>query len=262
MKATDALDIAPKAVAVLSFGVLIVTVLHDWGYFWMIGLRFQSVQTPYDHLANSIEWLPYSLVFIGLTFAANSGLIRLLQKEGDFQEYPSGVSERNAKRKMKWPSRLFLFFNVVPAIITLFVLPTNAEVVVGLASVLYICAVWFVLHYTSLVRRTEYATFLAISPTFVTLAFLSGATEADIALNSTLNVYRVEVKGSTPVTLILLRSLDKGVLVWDRADNRATLIRWEQIDRISHFVSTDLSSRPLFCKFAKTLCFEKEPPTP
>ena len=61
LRAKDALDNAPKAIAILSFAVLIVTVLHDWGYFWVVGLRFQSVQTAYDHLANSIEWLPYSL---------------------------------------------------------------------------------------------------------------------------------------------------------------------------------------------------------
>jgi hypothetical protein len=108
MKATDALDNVPKAVAILSFAVLIVTVLYDWGYFWVVGLRFQSLQTPYDQLANSIEWLPYSLVYVGLNFAILGGLMRLLARKGDnLPEYPSGYSERLTKKKQKWPMRLF-----------------------------------------------------------------------------------------------------------------------------------------------------------
>jgi hypothetical protein len=53
------LDNGPKATALLSFCILMLTVFHDWGYFSIIGVKFQFLQTPYDYIANSITWLPY-----------------------------------------------------------------------------------------------------------------------------------------------------------------------------------------------------------
>jgi hypothetical protein len=55
------IDNLGKFIAALSFALLTVTVLHDWGYFWLLGSRFQCIQTPYDYLANAIEWLPLHL---------------------------------------------------------------------------------------------------------------------------------------------------------------------------------------------------------
>ena len=193
-----------------------------------------------------------------------TGLARLLRRSDDPQ-YPSGLGERLLRKKQKWLIGLFLLFNVI-AVTTAVLFGPNAGAPINivLASIAYITLITWLSNFTSVFRNRGNAVFiyLIISPVFVTITFSSGALEAELAVRSTSNVYRVEIKNSAPTTLILLRSLEKGVLVWDRADNRATLVRWEQIDRISHFVSTAKPSQPLICGIVKALCFEDEPPTP
>jgi hypothetical protein len=221
------------------------------------------VQTPYDHLANSIEWLPYSLAYIGFSFALILGLMRLVHKD-ELPDYPSGFQERISKKRLKWPLTLQLLLNIsILAFTLLFTSDIGAVTIATLGSGALLAIVMWFSQFTTIFRREEYATILAILPAFVAIAFVTGAVEAEIALKSTGNVYRLEVKNSAPVTLILLRSLDKGVLVWDRAANQTSLIRWEQIDRISHFATVEPSiTSPFVCRFTSLLCFQDEPPTP
>src|SRR5262245_58621229 len=52
------LENAAKAIGLLSFSLLALSVVHDWGYFYVVGSRFRTVQTTYDYIANAIDWLP------------------------------------------------------------------------------------------------------------------------------------------------------------------------------------------------------------
>src|SRR5947209_5946132 len=86
MKVSDLLDNVPKAIALLSATALLLTIVHDWGYFWIVGNRYLSIQTPYDHLTNSIEWLPQALLSLCLGFVISIGLEQIASRtaEGNF----------------------------------------------------------------------------------------------------------------------------------------------------------------------------------
>ena len=44
--------------------MLVMSVTHEYGYFWSIGLQFQTFLTTTDYLANGVLWLPFALVFM------------------------------------------------------------------------------------------------------------------------------------------------------------------------------------------------------
>ena len=87
------------------------------------------------------------------------------------------------------------------------------------------------------------------------LAFLFGAADAQRGLSSSGNVYRIEPKSGDPFNVNLLRSLEKGLLVWDSAANRVTLIRWDEVNRMGHFAPVE-DETTVGCRFAKFMCPE------
>jgi hypothetical protein len=65
-------DNSTKLVAVLPFLLLVVSTVHDWGYFLVIGPKLRSIQTTYDYVTNALDWLPLvALVGAGLWVESN-----------------------------------------------------------------------------------------------------------------------------------------------------------------------------------------------
>src|SRR5713101_2401776 len=52
------LDAIPKFVIGISFAVLSLSVVHEWAYFSVIGLRYLTFVSAADYLSNAITWLP------------------------------------------------------------------------------------------------------------------------------------------------------------------------------------------------------------
>lgn len=67
----DWIDNAPKYLTVFSAAVLIISVTHEYGYFRIVGARFQSVETAHDYLTNAVLWLPVGFVAALTAIAAN-----------------------------------------------------------------------------------------------------------------------------------------------------------------------------------------------
>jgi hypothetical protein len=91
------------------------------------------------------------------------------------------------------------------------------------------------------------------------MTFGLGALSAENAVRSTESVYRLDLKNSTSVTSNLLRSMDKGALIWDGATRQAALIRWEQIERISHVIGNRKSEEPFACHLLGFFCRNVSP---
>jgi hypothetical protein len=90
----------------------------------------------------------------------------------------------------------------------------------------------------------------------IILSFIFGSADASLGLNSSSNIYKIERKDEpTIVVANLLRSLEKGVLVWDLGNSRVTLIRWEQVKQISHRITPTGGLTPA-CLYLNFLCPE------
>jgi hypothetical protein len=122
------IDNLGKFIAALSFALLTVTVFHDWGYFWVLGSRFQSIQTPYDHLANAIEWLPLHLAIFLLAFLF-SFVQRALIRKPEEHLFPSGIMEKTSWKNARKAAAL----SGVGLLAVLGILLLVPQIVIGVA---------------------------------------------------------------------------------------------------------------------------------
>jgi hypothetical protein len=44
--------------------LLLVSVMHEYGYFWIVGSRFQTFLSTTDYFSNAILWLPWLFVML------------------------------------------------------------------------------------------------------------------------------------------------------------------------------------------------------
>jgi hypothetical protein len=69
---------------------------------------------------------------------------------------------------------------------------------------------------------------------FLIFVFLFGVADAINATGNVTNVHKIEIKGGEIKHAIVLRTFEKGVLLWSPGDEMIEFVRWEQIDEMSH----------------------------
>jgi hypothetical protein len=247
------IDNLGKFVAALSFALLTVTVLHDWGYFWLLGSRFQSIQTPYDHLANAIEWLPLHLAIFLLSLPFSFALYALTG-EPEVHAFPSGIMEKTRWKGAKKSVALGGVGVLLGVLGVLLGAPQGGvELPFTVAVLLFVC--YFTLLPLVAVRfpPTAVNKFVWSIPPVLVMAFLAGGLDAVAGIESSSNIYKIVPKDSPPFNANLLRSLDKGLLMWDGSAQRVILMRWERVSEISHFVAPH-DKLPYACRFFQFMC--------
>jgi len=231
------LENGPKATALLSFFVLMLTVFHDWGYFWIIGSKFQSLQTPYDYIANSITWLPVSLALVALYF----GVVRLLlevilqirrtDEYDDSQSAPLRITRLNLKKRFN-PVAIIGAVTTLVMGATSYVAKFPEKELFGSLAVMTAYAAVF----SALVPRAAFwdqslkqdirlAILIWFGPMIVILTFVGGVAEAMYSLSTRHNVYALRQKDAAYKQVSVLRSLDKGVLMYDVLNHRIAFTR-------------------------------------
>jgi hypothetical protein len=243
-----------KLIALLSLSLVVLTTAHDWGYFIVIGSKFRSVQTTYDYITNAIEWMP-SLALAFVFSLISSFPVRDL--------FSGQASRREGFRdhEFLFQSRIRLKAAIMVTFISLFLFgyswfqtyPSYLTFYVGGGSGLVIAAFMFAFS----VRQLEQTiaanlAILLISIVIVSGAFVLGVNEANSAIRSSENVYKIELKVGVPKSAVLLRAFEKGVLIWNADTKTAELIRWEQIDGLSHVVAFD--NVKLICRKLSWFC--------
>jgi len=62
------IDHRAKATAVATFGVLLLSVTYEWGYFNALGSEFQTLASTSDYFSNAVEWIPTACVIVVMPF--------------------------------------------------------------------------------------------------------------------------------------------------------------------------------------------------
>jgi hypothetical protein len=90
----------------------------------------------------------------------------------------------------------------------------------------------------------------------LTAVFASGMAEAGEAIRNPSNVYRILKAGAK--SAVLLRTFEKGILIWNVGSRRAEMIRWDQVDGLSRVVAWD-SETPA-CRMLSWFCTARVEP--
>jgi hypothetical protein len=245
------IDNLGKFIAALSFALVTVTVLHDWGYFWVLGSRFQSIQTPYDHLANAIEWLPLHLAIFLLAFLL-SFVLRALGRKPEEHAFPSGIMEKTRWKNAR-NSAAFSGVSLLLTALGIILVTTQGVIGVGVAIILFACYMTVSPLVVFRIPPSAVNYFLWFIPVVLIVAFITGGIDALTSIESSSNIYRIVPKDSPPFNANLLRSLDKGLLMWDGSTQRVILMRWEGVSEVSHFITPN-DKTPYACRFLQFMC--------
>jgi hypothetical protein len=71
------------------------------------------------------------------------------------------------------------------------------------------------------------------------LTFSWGVIDGVDAIESTTAVHGITLKDGETRQVSVLRSFEKGLLILDPSAKRVEFVRWEQIEKVGHFVAVD-----------------------
>jgi hypothetical protein len=238
------IDSVPKFITTISLFVLIVAVVHDWGYFSVVGSKFQQVQTTYDFVSNSIDWLPLPVLALAALMLLGMRLSRPV-------EYFDGV----LFAKFRWRRRLaFAFFLVLTAILLVANFEWNLPSWVfypGLLTSLLLLALGLIAQFPSgLDRQTDRAIAIAVllGGLICCFAHFFGAYSAiEDMYVLTSNIYTIELKSGAPSAVKVLRTFEKGLLQYNTRERAISFIRWDEVKSLRRQQNVDDEGVPPMC---------------
>jgi hypothetical protein len=206
------LEKIPSLIAVATFCALSLVVAHDWGYFGIIGIDFQSFFTTYDYISEL-------LVSIGPAFI---GLLALLAiqvvvfRQANFDDGASVLTSKWGKWLHNW--NLELIWGLGLALALLFSDETRRISLYILLTLMWPRAVGYVYGHVAFgaFKNSPTGLLVVALPALMIGAYGVGRDGAYADLKDTTEQYRLHAKNKeSSQTVKILRLLDKGAIVFD-----------------------------------------------
>ncbi|BAM89626.1 hypothetical protein S58_36330 [Bradyrhizobium oligotrophicum S58] len=231
-----------KSIAALSAAMILLSVVHEFGYFAYVGSFFQTFVTATDYFTNAILWMPIGIITI---FGWQAWRFIL--------EDPPKIQRNNWK---SWIAPLFL----VGGPVSIFVFTSSGFPLFYLVGLGYL---WIIL-FDRFVPKVELAPLsvvelrklLRIGVPIIAAIFTLGyeRAKADLDLRTNSQPYIIGIKDvPTGILRIPLRHFDKGLLLSNPVDHRIEFVKWEKVDQISK-PTEDTRIDPPSCAWFRILC--------
>jgi hypothetical protein len=220
------LDKAPILVSVLSLSVLVLSVVYDFGFLFMLGTNFYEVPTNItDHVRSSLTWLPMTII---LFFAAY--ILELLNRriEGGkteeelIQESPSPKFTAWFRESPKYGFIAFAFFIPLSAYFGV-----DYPIQAWMFSFLFIWLLIhnFLFHHRRIYSKTTKDIYLLTRwlPALLWFVLCLGAIAGNKVKTGSSKEYLFKLE-KTEVRSSLVRSYDKFYLLWNEADEKVEFL--------------------------------------
>lgn len=230
------LDNFAAAIGALTIGLLLLSVIHEYGYFWIIGGRMQSFLTTGDYFANAIVWLP---LFVMLAYSVlDWGVLTDSKKVYRFGEL------RTRTGKILWIS-IAVFF---PVLTFLFLGAASLWPIGIILSAWWLGYVKPTLPFATAEDDTKRYGHKLISflPVVAVLSFIWGLTQGIGDLKNNIEPYSVVLKAGDTEDGILLRTFDKGILFREFAHKRVEFLKWDEITKL-YRSAPEVWQQPVAC---------------
>lgn len=233
------------AVTALTIGLLLMSISHEYGYFYVVGRYFQTFLSTTDYFNNAVLWVPAMLVTLYwyVDWDAIAGRSNLLALGWN-------------KYTLAW-----IFFFVALPVIVFFFAPFDFILVFPALTTLWLMYANRLLPFadTDVPNLRALRKILLAAPILAGALFIWGIIHASGDLRSLSNLYSLQTKDGGTLQRIALRSFDKGLLVRNVVDNRIEFVRWDEIQKIFR-IAPPQEEPPLFCSWFGINC--KLPPIP
>jgi hypothetical protein len=214
------LDNFASILGATTVGMLLLSVSHEYGYFWIVGSRFQTFLTTSDYFSNAILWLPWFAVILYVTL--------------DWDVLFG--TRRYSTFGWNWSTPLWLIVIIgVPIGAFFFFSPPSATYYIGPAVVLWLMYAPKHLPFANATDEFLIHRIMVVVPVVMAAAFVWGSNQGQSDLTSFAEPYTIVAKGSGNPHRIILRTFDKGILARDTVDNRVEFIKWDDVSDLYRY---------------------------
>lgn len=254
----DFLNYFAAILGCFTVALLVMSVSHELGYFYIVGSQFQTFLTTTDYLSNAVVYLPMALVFA-------YGWIDWTK----LRETTEPQTPKDWKNWKTWIAPcLFWFFFVFMITTTTWPPLWSSMYYFVTIFVLVWGRTWKNVFPFTVAEPTDLIYVLRqlvrLGPPLIVGMFVYGYVEASGDVSTYKNPYIFAFKGNEAEhdPRIFLRNFDRGVLIRNPTDNRVEFVKWDDVISISK-LGSGLPARPLYCWLFKNLCvLYAEPATP
>lgn len=228
-------ELSTKAIGLVASFCLAASLLYDWGFYLALDLSFLEVPSVLsDHVRSALLWFPKVAVSLGALLINEMFIQRMEKGMSEDEIIASSPNPERTKRFRESPQKLIALtamLGVIGYVIAgdffLGILP------LGLCIGWITFSVWAQSPERLLVRR-PIAIRLAIHalPPIAMWLFSTGYNDAVRLYQPSAGSSQISIKNTTkPESVVLLRQLDKGLLV--KEQNGAVGFRpWSEIEKI------------------------------
>jgi hypothetical protein len=244
------------------------SLIHDWGYFDVIGSEYRALETVTDYLSSALQWMPQTLALI-MAFVLFSWIARLAS---EVPAQPVTVEQITTGQKAEPEKR----YRVAGSLLVLLILglPVSAYMFASQESGILLLLVpfaWFLVLPTILIfvfgtwpprpRDDLFPIYIItwIAPALFAFLLLLGDYHARTDLTRTDADYSLSTKstkGAGPSTgapdvvakVRVLRVLDRGILVSRSQGDQVEFIPWDSVHELGRPIKLDLLQKPLGCR--------------
>jgi hypothetical protein len=221
--------------------LLLMSVSHEYGYFWAVGRFFQTFLTTSDYFSNAVLWLPVTVVILYFMLDWNVLLGR---------RQPTTLGLKN--RKAFWNTVL-----MAASIAFFFAVAVSAPYTGVYAFLIPGIVLWTMygsrlLSFADANLEIQARRILFATPVVMAALFGLGFAHGQYDLASFNEPYTLEMKKGENLHRIALRAFDKGILVRDPVERRIEFVKWDDVTKISRLSSPSL--QPLSCSLIRINC--------
>lgn len=247
----------PLIIGAATLLAILTTTVHEWGYFSEVGPHFQSSLTTTDYLTSSLVWLPASVSIWGLWIFL--GLIAALWM-GPWKKSSEPVDEEvvsSASDEQRTSYTLPLRYAILGSLFMLSVGLLTADVIALFFSglMIFIAILW---RLSAQKRVSEIFIRVTLAAVAVLIPFAGifgfAQFEARENLRSFTPVYRLVSKDGASRHVVMLRNIERGVLIHDPINQRVEFLKWDELRSISKMTSNKLPIHQWACSIAPFIC--------
>jgi hypothetical protein len=224
-------------VGAITIFIFMMSVCHEYGYFWSVGSQFQTFLSTTDYFTNGVLWLPISVLF-GFQWV---DWWRLREE---------GQPKLNWKKWSSWVLGLVVFLGLgVTAVIVTWPLQFFAWV-----NIMFVIMILWSRRWRKFLPTTEIdepfkeiiRQSIRLGPPLAIAMFLLGSVDAEKDLTRSEEPYEFRFKNEDSAQVrILLRNFDKGVLLRNESDHSVEFRKWDDIVVVEKRIAD--KSGPFIC---------------
>ena len=214
------------------------SLIYDWGFFHAANVNFQEIpSTLSDHLRSSINWLPRAAFGIGIIFIIEL-ILKRIEKGMTEEEIIQSSKNPEKTRKFRESPKYLIIPIAILSLATYIMLGELYAFDLSFTIVIlwFIFSAWVNSHPRIKERRSpEIRLLIHWLPPIVIALFIMGQNSFESILRSPQrNTVYYASSLDKPNEVSVLRTLERGILVYEHKRNKITFIEWASIQKIEN----------------------------